>query len=141
MQYDYAGVIWRIAAGLVDGFVLAIPNTVIIFALGGLTSTGFELEGLPALTYMAAVLALSLAYFVGLETSRGATLGKMALGMRVVKVDGSPVDLQAAVIRHLMRYVEFGCCFLIGLIPMIQSQHHQRFGDRLANTVVVRKTT
>ncbi len=139
MQYDYAGLGWRFLAALIDGVILAIPNWLIIFLLGGATATGFELEGLPAAVFILASSAIGFGYTIGMETARGATLGKMALGMRVAMANGAHVDLRAAAIRNLLRIVDFGCCFLVGVILMVQSPHRQRLGDRVAGTVVVRR--
>jgi len=69
----------------------------------------------------------------------GATIGKMVLGMRVTKVDGSPCDLQAALIRNILRIVDALPFYLIGAILVWTSSRRQRLGDRVANTVVVSK--
>ncbi len=128
MQYDYAGLGWRAAATLVDAVVLAIPNWILIFLLGGATAV-----------FMLVSLAIGLGYYVGLELTRGATLGKMALGMRVARADGGPLDAQAALLRNVLRIVDGFCCYLVGAILVLQSPRRQRLGDRVAGTVVVRK--
>jgi uncharacterized RDD family membrane protein YckC len=139
MQYDYAGLGWRFLAVLIDGVVLAIPNLLIIFLLGGATTSGFELEGAPAAVAMFASLAIGLGYFIGMETARGATLGKMALGLRVVMATGAQVDVRASALRNVLRIVDGLCCYLVGAILVLQSPRRQRLGDRVAGTLVVRR--
>jgi uncharacterized RDD family membrane protein YckC len=139
MQYDYAGLGWRFLAVLIDGLVLAIPNVLIIFLLGGATTSGVELEGAPAVVAMAAMTALGLGYFIAMEAARGATLGKMALGLRVVMANGAPVDVRASTLRNVLRIVDGLFCYLVGAILIVQSPRRQRLGDRVAGTVVVRR--
>jgi uncharacterized RDD family membrane protein YckC len=111
-------------------FILA---WIIAAATGGTTAGGFELTGTPAFISF----ILFLAYYVGLEASRGATLGKMLMGLRVVKEDGSAVDVQAALIRNILRIVDGFFFYLVGAILVWKSDRKQRLGDRVAHTVVV----
>src|SRR5262245_15585362 len=52
----------------------------------------------PILSWLIAIL-IGIAYFAVFEWLFGATPGKAILGMRVVKEDGSPCGLRAALIR------------------------------------------
>jgi uncharacterized RDD family membrane protein YckC len=45
---------------------------------------------------------IGVVYFVGFWTMRGQTLGKMAIGARVVRLDGSPVGLARSFLRYLV---------------------------------------
>ena len=81
-----------------------------------------------------------LAYFVVLEALWSRTLGKFFQGLVVRKLDGSPCDWTAALIRSSLRIFEvnpllFGG-FPAGLV-IIASERKQRIGDLLAGTVVV----
>jgi uncharacterized RDD family membrane protein YckC len=69
----------------------------------------------------------------------GGTLGKLALGMRVVMEDGSPVTLTASLIRNLLRIIDGLFAYLLGAIFIWTSPAKQRLGDRLAKTFVVKK--
>lgn len=131
---EYVGVGRRAVAIIIDAFVYFILAWIIASATGGTTSTGFELNGGPA--FLSFILFL--AYYVGLEATRGATLGKMLLGLRVLKEDGSPVDIQAALIRNILRIVDGLFVYLVGAILVWKSEKKQRLGDRVAHTVVVR---
>jgi uncharacterized RDD family membrane protein YckC len=82
-------------------------------------------------------------YPVALETlSRGRTLGKLALGLRVVADDGGPVRFRQALVRGLAAVVE--CWSLVGvpaLITSMLSARGKRLGDVFAGTFVVRVRT
>lgn len=77
-------------------------------------------------------------YYVLMEWKLGGTLGKLILGMRVVKVDGSDMDLKAAVIRTVLRVVDFLPLFyLVGALCVRFTENKQRIGDLAAGTKVV----
>ena len=133
---EYVGVGRRAVAVIVDGFVYFILAWIIAGATGGTTGSGFELNGGPA--FLSFILFL--AYYAGLEATRGATLGKMLLGLRVLKEDGSPLDVQAALIRNILRIVDGLFVYLVGAILVWKSDKKQRLGDRVAHTVVVRSS-
>jgi len=134
---DYEGVGRRAVAATIDGIVFSIVYFVVsfvIFLLAGRTKApGFEV------IYVAIGLSslLAFGYFVVLEATTGATLGKMALGMRVVKEDGSPCDWKASLIRNLLRVIDGLFGYLLGAILIWTSDKTQRLGDRVAKTVVI----
>ncbi|MBF8189338.1 RDD family protein [Nonomuraea sp. K274] len=70
--------------------------------------------------------------------SRGRSLGKLALGLRVVSDDGSPERFRQALFRGLAGVVEFW--LLSGapaLIASLVSQRGKRLGDVFAGTIVI----
>ncbi len=70
----------------------------------------------------------------------GATPGKKALGLKVVHAGGAPVDWPAALIRNLLRAVDFLPAFYgFGLVAMTGSRDFQRLGDLAAGTVVIHR--
>ncbi len=82
-------------------------------------------------------IIIPLAYMVGFWTWKGATPGKMICKLRIVKLDGSPVDLKTAVMRILGYFVStiaIGIGFImIGFDPKKQGWH-----DKIAKTYVVK---
>ena len=65
--------------------------------------------------------------------------GKRALGLRVVRDGGFPIDAGAAVIRNLVRIVElFLGFYLLSAISALISRENKRLGDLAAGTIVVR---
>ncbi|PRY00966.1 putative RDD family membrane protein YckC [Allonocardiopsis opalescens] len=67
--------------------------------------------------------------------ARGQTMGMRLAQVRVVAADGSPVGLGRLLVRWLLLPVDLA---LVGLVSMAVGRYHQRLGDRLAGTVVIR---
>lgn len=68
----------------------------------------------------------------------GATPGKKALGLKVVRDDGAPLTLSAALTRNFLRFADFlPFLYLGGLIAMLSNREFKRLGDFVAGTVVV----
>jgi len=113
-----------------------------LIALGLVFLTiAFVPESLPAVK---AVLffAIYLTYFIILEAIWSRTVGKYVQGLVIRKLDGSPCDLRAALIRSALRIVEVNP-LLMGGIPagliITASPRKQRLGDLFAGTLVVRQ--
>ena len=68
----------------------------------------------------------------------GSTPGKKAMGLMVLHDDGTPVDWPAALIRNLLRAVDFlPIGYGFGLTTMLINRDFKRLGDIAAGTVVV----
>jgi uncharacterized RDD family membrane protein YckC len=94
----------------------------------------------------AGLVTISVLVFVGYPTtfetlSRGKTLGKMALGIRVVGDDGSPERFRQALVRALVGVFEIWSFIFapVGLITSIVSARGKRVGDVFAGTYVVQE--
>ena len=83
----------RIAARGIDVVVLALVDV----ALGRLMGFGFD--------WLAVGTAVVLLYFAGLDALFGATLGKAAMGLRIVGPDGGLPTFRQALIRELFMIV------------------------------------
>ncbi|SDM22326.1 Uncharacterized membrane protein YckC, RDD family [Halogranum gelatinilyticum] len=77
-------------------------------------------------------------YWVGLEARTGQTVGKRLLGLVVVGRDGSRVSRRGAVLRNLLRPVDFLVGYALGGVVSLISHDGQRLGDHAAGTLVVR---
>ena len=80
-------------------------------------------------------------YPVAMETLwRGRTLGKAAMGLRVVTVEGGPVRFRHASVRAALILVDY---FLppigvSGVLSILLTRRDQRLGDLAAGTLVIR---
>ncbi|MEI8194670.1 MAG: RDD family protein, partial [Phycisphaerae bacterium] len=81
-------------------------------------------------------LGLYIAHVTLSELAFGRSLGKAILGIRVVAIDGSRPRPMAIILRNLVRAIEVITGVL--LIYVLLNDLHQRLGDLLARTVVVR---
>ena len=130
----------RVLATIVDGIVLSVAFWVMSALFGSASAEGGQvgasLSGLAAL----AIFILSVAYFIVLEGYLGQTVGKMLLGIKVVRENTGEVSgIKAAIIRTVMRLIDGLFAYLVAFIAVLASQKNQRLGDMLANTLVVRK--
>ena len=92
------------------------------------------------------VLAIVVALIVlptTVETlTRGRSLGRLMMGLRVVRDDGGPIRFRHALVRALLGLVEFW--LTSGVVAVLVSMFHsqgKRVGDILAGTVVIRERT
>ena len=137
LAYRLAGVGSRALAQLLDVLIVAVAMLAVelgvTFGLGRIDPAIATGVGLFLL------FLLPILYFVLLEGLwNGQTLGKRALGVRVRMADGTPVGLEAAIARNLLRPADMlPPPYLIGLAAIFLSPKAQRLGDLVANTVVV----
>ena len=129
----YVGVWPRALAVIIDAIIIGIIAGIInAITAGGSTDPGrIAVSG-----SISGILALI--YFVVLEATMGATLGKRLLGLRVVKDDGSAIGWGGSIIRNILRIIDGLVFYLVGAIIIWNTQRRQRLGDILAHTVVVR---
>ena len=121
--------------------LIGLAALILLAALyGGISSSNglfrIKISGPPLL--MATVLWL--AYMTWMEGKNGASIGKRAMGLRVVMEDGEPVTLEAALTRNLMRFLDafpYVVPYVVGAYAISNSTKMQRFGDRVAETMVV----
>ncbi|MBE1531408.1 RDD family protein [Actinomadura algeriensis] len=86
-------------------------------------------------------VAVLVGYPCAAETlTRGRTLGKMALGLRVVGDDGGPVRFRQALVRALAGFIEFWTLYgSPALIASFCNRRGKRLGDMFAGTVVIQE--
>jgi uncharacterized RDD family membrane protein YckC len=148
VRYELAGLGSRFLALTIDmaiqfGVAAAIVVLVAIFAVP--VGRALAYVRLDKTDYVLTIALLALAafvlffcYFIIFELVwSGQTPGKRALGIRVVRDEGFPVDLGAAVIRNLVRIVEFALGFYVLAVTLL-SPENKRPGDFAAGTIVVR---
>jgi uncharacterized RDD family membrane protein YckC len=120
------GVGLRLLAAIIDGVILGV----IYFIIAVITNTALAAT---------LITIASIVYFPYMEKTRGATVGKMALGLKVVTESGAPLEWGAAILRLILKIVDSLFACLVGAILIWTSPMHQRLGDRVAHTLVVRK--
>src|SRR5438270_2506681 len=138
-EYTAAGPGSRFVAQLLDLLVLlAVVGVVVTAATAFGALTGFQQAG--ALLGVLFSFVISVGYFWTLEAVwSGKTLGKKAMGLRVVGDQGDPLTFTAASIRNLVRIVDFLPIFYgLGLVVLFVNGRGKRLGDLAAGTMVVR---
>ena len=130
----------RIVALLLDMLVQVVLLFVVLIAVGAATRPASR--DYAAAELLAAYVLVLVAYPTTFETlSRGKTLGKMALGLRVIGDDGSPERFRQALVRALVGVFEIWTFLLapVGLITSIVSARGKRVGDVFAGTYVIQE--
>ncbi len=138
-RYQVAGPFRRLPAYLID---LVLRGMMFLLGAAFLTIT-FGIAGLvdlvPGLTF---VLWFLLEWFYGgvFETFwNGQTPGKRLLQIRVLSVDGQPINGLQAVLRNVLRALDQqpGVFSLVGLAAATMNDRFQRMGDLACGTMVV----
>jgi uncharacterized RDD family membrane protein YckC len=123
---DYAGFWLRLLATLVD----LIPFFIVSLLVGLLT------EDIASRLVILALLGVT--YVVGFWVAAdGATPGKMAMGIKVMRSNGEPMGVMTALLRCLAYCVSF-IVFLLGFVMIGLSPQKRGLHDYIAQTVVVR---
>jgi hypothetical protein len=71
----------------------------------------------------------------------GQTLGKKALKIKVISIDGTQPTLGQYIFRWLFRMIDFGFPFgwgVVALVSVAVTKNHQRLGDLLARTTLIK---
>ena len=83
--------------------------------------------------------AVTVAYFIGLVGTRGATLGQNALKIQVVDIaNGDTIGIGRATGRYFMSIVSAWPCYL-GYLWMLWDDRRQTWQDKVASSIVVKR--
>ena len=82
-------------------------------------------------------LLVALAYFAGMWTWKGTTVGGVVVGLKVVRLDGQPVSLLVALVRGLAAAFSV-IVFFLGILWIAWDKDKQGWHDKIAGTVVLR---
>ncbi|PVA22780.1 RDD family protein [Mycobacteroides abscessus] len=127
----------RVVSAFIDIFVQ------MIVLYGGIFVVAFSLSQFDAALTGALSIVYSVLALVGYPViwemaTRGRSLGKIAMGLRVVSDDGGPERLRQAVIRALSAVVEiFMFMGAPAVIASLASAKGKRLGDIFAGTMVI----
>jgi uncharacterized RDD family membrane protein YckC len=129
----------RLLSLLIDLIVQGVLLVVGLLVIGGVAGSADDAAA-AAIVLVFLVLVI-VGYPVAFETlTRGRTLGKMALGLRVVRDDGGPIRFRHALVRAMAAVIEIWITAgAVALVVSLASSQGKRLGDFLAGTVVVRE--
>ncbi|MGE5556034.1 MAG: RDD family protein [Methanocella sp.] len=140
-QLDLTHWLYRVIALIIDAIIIAIPTAIINFIIsaalvGSIANFWYFAWG----TWLFLPLiqgVLMLLYFIVLEVTSGATLGKKVLGLRVQTVQGQRVTFMQSLIRNISKiyWLLLLLDWLVGIVT--EGDKRQKFADRIAGTIVV----
>lgn len=134
LEYEPASIGDRILAAMLD-YLVIFGWTLLVFGIPA------RLNLTPGTFYIFVVAFPIVVYDLLSEwLLNGRSIGKIAMGIRVVMLDGSQPGLGAYLLRWLLRIIE-SVAFLGGIVPIITvavNGKGQRLGDIAAGTTVVK---
>lgn len=143
-KWHYAGFWIRVVARLIDGVILGVVQACIALALFGT----FGAEFMPSVTRSAPIglrlgfqflsYAVAIVYEAVFLRYQGATLGKMALGLKVVRSNGAPLGWGVSIGRYFM-YIVSAIILGIGYIMAGFDDEKRTLHDRACDTRVIYK--
>ena len=133
-----AGIGRRFAAVWVDGFILAIPFFILLFAfiMPSMMRNGAQPPGWFGLSGFL-MAPIYIVYEALMLKARGQTLGKMALGIKVTQPDGSDISGGQAWGRAVVRAIFISFLAIINYAPAFFTNEKTCIHDMLAKTRVV----
>lgn len=159
-RLEYAGFWLRFVAYIIDYIILSIVNTIVIIPVLGALGFGFftatdgfqhgdladeeaigmivafisAMSSIALLTFVIQVL-----YYAFMQASaKQATIGKIALGLKVTDMDGNRLDFGKSLVRELCKIISYSI-LLIGYIMAGFTDKKQALHDIIPGTLVVKK--
>lgn len=140
----YASNAQRAVAFLIDIAIIAIIMTTLFILVGaaGLYNLTSIMDVFTSIWFIAFIMWLWIAqavYYTVFETFRGQSPGKRLMGIKVVNKDYEKCDFMDAFTRNVVRFLDLVLFFyLVSLVMMNRNPKRQRFGDIVAQTVVLK---
>ncbi|MCA7024971.1 MULTISPECIES: RDD family protein [Stenotrophomonas] len=146
----YAGFWKRVAAYFIDSLIVGIVGGVVAMVIGmvlgiGMAGVGGGSDAMGAgfiaiqlLTNLVSI-GLAAAYYAGFHASSGkATLGKMAVGIKVVRSNGERITIARGIGRYFAAMLS-GLILCIGYLMAAFTERKQSLHDMICDTLVVDK--
>jgi uncharacterized RDD family membrane protein YckC len=161
IEFEIAGLGSRFLAALIDLLCMLLFLIIaMVIAFSAISRHGNQSDSFKRLTDNAAhsepwtrglgaaatilillsIFVVLFGYYIICEmVTAGASPGKRALGLRVIRDNGLPVGFTQSLLRNLVRIVDFlPWAYGVGLVAVFISRRSQRLGDLAAGTLVVR---
>lgn len=122
----YAGFWIRFLAALIDGFIISGIAYIISFGNQHFVS------------YLQFIFGV--ANSIILQGTRGQTIGKMILGLQVIRNDGGDINIVTAILRYVGQIISAIILF-IGYIMAGLTKNKQALHDMIAGTYVIYRDT
>jgi uncharacterized RDD family membrane protein YckC len=136
-EMEYAGFWIRFVAKFVDGVIVGIPGYALQFGASAfMQDPNMAMVALFVGWFLS--FALQLGYAVWLNGKYGATVGKMACGLRIVTPSGGKISYGVACGRFFAEILS-GLILYIGYFMAAFDEEKRSLHDRICNTRVIRR--
>ena len=132
----YGGFWIRLVASVLDSLLLSL-SFALVAILSGLDFSQTDPEHLDWKALVMQIVVCWLYEAALTSSARGATVGKMAVGLRVVTADGERLTFLRATARYLAKYVS-ALLFGIGFLMVAFAERKRALHDMIADTVVIK---
>lgn len=134
IQYTLPSLGTRLLSFIIDSIVIAA-------GAGFLSFIFIAAFGKDSFTYFNYFVNVPIFFFYTLLMeyfNNGQTLGKMAMGLKIVKINGKNLEFYDYIIRWMFRMVDIYLTFgSLGAILISSSERGQRLGELLSDTTVI----
>ena len=139
IDYEVAGLGERIVARIIDlgGFIVLYIVAVILMLVASISRSETLIVVLVVL-FAVIFLFYDLVCEIFMD---GQTFGKKIMKIKVISLDGGQPSFGQYLMRWIFRIVDFGVFFgwgVVALICVAASKNHQRVGDMLAKTTLIK---
>lgn len=145
-DYDVAGIGSRFLAALIDTALIILLQAILygsFFLLANFVFNTDVLNGDSASWALAIMGIISFVflwgYYIFFEVIwNGQSPGKRLFGIRVIRVDGTPITVSESIIRNLVRLIDLlPTAYGVGVVTMFINPNSRRVGDLAAGTIVI----
>jgi uncharacterized RDD family membrane protein YckC len=139
-ELSHAGIGSRTVAALID---LAVQFVALVALLAAFAGVGGDSAAVVAVSIVTVVLVIAGYPIIAEWLTRGRTLGKAWMGLRVVRDDGGPIGFRQALVRGLAGLILekpgllFPITTVVGFATILFSSAQKRVGDMMAGTFVL----
>ena len=143
----------RVGAAIIDGFIVSL-GAVVLFAILAALGLSVDSDGGAVAFVLAAMVAVLVFAVVALlyapammSRTDGRTVGRMAMGIRVIRADGGPMTFWFAMLREVIvktllvgaiASATFGLAWLLDVLWPLWDEEHRALHDFVVNTRVIR---
>ncbi len=140
-EQSYAGFWIRVLAYLIDSVLLITIQTALSLLINlTIGMLGIATDGDPAINTIIWLFGavLSISYAVFFTGYCGQTPGKMALRIKVIRTDGSPINYGRAALREVLGKFISSILLGIGYLMVAFDNRKQGLHDKIADTYVIK---
>jgi uncharacterized RDD family membrane protein YckC len=146
LEFVLAGIGSRFMAVFLDVLIefvvyLTLFLLTLLWITGGLFGSSRSIWWHALVTLV--IFCINWGYYAVFEALwKGQTPGKRWAGIRVIKDSGRPINAFEAIVRNLIRAIDFFPGFYgVGVVTMLLNAKNRRLGDYVAGTIVVHETS
>ena len=141
IDYELAGIMERLLAFLLDSLIVTVYCFVIFWLLIATNFIGeFGESTIPFLIFVFLIFPVIMSYHLVSESLfNGQSIGKKAMGIKVVRADGQQMHIGDFGMRWMFRLIDIMLSAgSVAVITIMSNEKNQRIGDLVGDTCVIK---